>query len=340
MVKRINYGKVAVVVFITLLVWVWADLALNETLPDRPAVIEVDQSASPKLWVSFSQASSADIKLTLSGPHTAITDVSRKLKEGGNLEFYLDAAQEKMNEPGNYTLNLLPFLQKSNQIKRLGLKVESCRPETLPVDVVECVKMPLTVKCLDEDQNPIDQAVIEPAQVEMLVPANWPGEKRVAKVLLTKGEIEQAKLSPIEKKPCVELVVGQTKESPRPVKITIPARDELGDYTIPIRLGFSLSANLQGRYNVEVTNLDAVMTPVGIRATPEAKRAYENMRFQVLLEIDDEDVKVPDTARRELVYNFPQEYVRKGEIRLKKEPPPIAQFKLIPLSSVGSSPAK
>ena len=340
MVKRISYGKVAVVTFITLLIWVWADLALNETLPDKSAVILVDESANPKLWVSFNQAPSANIKVTLSGPHTAIADINRKLKEGGKLEFYFDAAQEKMSEPRDYTLNVLAFLQKSKQIKRLGLKVVSCSPETLPVNVVGLVEMPLVVKCLDEDQNPIEQAIIEPAQVKMLVPANWPGEKRVAKVLLTKGEIEQAKLSAIEKKPYIELAVGRIRDSIHPVKITMPPRDELADYTIPVRLGFSFSANLQGKYKVEVTNLDAVMTPVGIKATPEAKRAFENMRSQALLEIDDEDAKSQDVIRRELVYNFPKEYVHRGDIRLKKEQPPIAQFKLIPLPAVDSRPAE
>ena len=333
MVKRINYGKIVVVVFITLLIWVWADLALDETLPDKPAVILVDESANPGLWVSFNQAPLANIKATFSGPHAAIADMSRRLKEGGKLEFYFDVAQEKMSEPRDYTLNVLAFLQKSRQIKRLGLKVESCSPETLTVNVVGCVEMPLTVKCLDNEQNPIEQAIIEPAQIKMLVPANWPGEKRIAKVLLARGEIEQAKLSAIEKKPYIELAPGRTRESPQPVKITIPARDELGDYTVSVRLGFSFSANLQGKYRVEVTNLDAVMTPVGIRATPEAKRAYESMRYQALLEIDDEDVKSKGTVRRELVYNFPSEYVRRGEIRLKKEQPPMAHFKLIPLSS-------
>ncbi|UCC23471.1 MAG: hypothetical protein JSW23_05305, partial [Planctomycetota bacterium] len=66
-IRKINSGKILVVVFITVLIWVWADLALDEELPDKPAVIVIDESATPKLWVSFNQNRTADIKITLSG---------------------------------------------------------------------------------------------------------------------------------------------------------------------------------------------------------------------------------------------------------------------------------
>ena len=91
--RKINLGKVLAVALITVLIWVWADLALDEELPDKPAVIVVDESATPKLWVSFNQDSSADVKVTLSGSHTAIADEKRKLKRGERLEFDFDAAQ-------------------------------------------------------------------------------------------------------------------------------------------------------------------------------------------------------------------------------------------------------
>ena len=113
MVRKINYGKILLVIFLTVLIWVWADLALDEEFPDKPATIVVDETANLRLWVSFSQASSADIRITLSGPHSAIVDLDGKLKEGKErLEFDFDAAQEKMDEPGDHTLILLPFLQK------------------------------------------------------------------------------------------------------------------------------------------------------------------------------------------------------------------------------------
>ena len=331
MLRKIKYGKVAVVIFITVLIWVWTDLELDEELSDRPATIVVDESASPKLWVRLNQASSADIRITLSGPHSAIVDVSRQLKEIKRLKIDFDAVQENMDKPGDHILTLLPFLQKGKEMKRLGLKVKSCEPETLDVQVVKLVEKTLTVECFDEDGIPLEVESI-PSKVKMFALE----ETRTARVQLSRREIEQARLLPIEKTPYVVLAAGQTRQASSPVKIKIQAEDVLKDYTIktPV-LGFCLSANLQDKYKVEVDNLNEVRSPIAIRATPEAKLAYESMRYHVILEIDDEDAK-PKEGKREVAYNFPEEYVRKKEIELKNPQPVIAQFRLIPLSPAGA----
>jgi hypothetical protein len=332
---RLNYRKIAVVVFITVLIWVWADLALDEMLSDRPATIMVDEAASPKLWVSLNQAPSVDIRITLSGPPAAITEERKKLKAGKRFEFDFDAGQEKMDEPGHYTLTLLPYLQKNKQIRRLGLKTQSCDPEKLSVDVVELVKKPLVVNCVDEEQMPVKTAAIEPAQVEMYVPVDWTAEKLNAKVLLTKREIAQARLAPIKKSPYIELAANYKRESQLPVLVKTPPRqDQLRDYTITTAtLGFTFSPNLQGKYKVEVTNLNEVIRAITIRATPDAKRAYDEMRYQVILEIDDadKDTALEKPLRKQLIYNFPPEYIRKDEIILIQQPV-MARFKLILLA--------
>ena len=228
----------------------------------------------------------------------------------------------------------------------------------LTVSVVELQKKQLAVRCFDDSQNPLKAASIEPAQVEAFVPAEREGAALEARVVLGKREIEQAKLAAVEKTPCVELAPGQTREAATSVKITLPKEQQrLQEYLITsVRLGFSLSANLQGKYKVELVNPDAVMGPVAIRATPEAKRAYDNVRYQVILEIDDsdKDVQMPDfgeaaptgvdksmgpgakeparaEVRRQLVYNFPEEFVRKDEIMLNQSPVQ-ARFKVVPLS--------
>jgi len=332
MTGKINYGKIAICIFLTVLIWVWADLAQDDEFAVYNATITVAKS-NPNFWVSFDgYKSSVPVeKIVLKGPASKIAEQEKKLKEVSRLEFDFDATQENMTEPGSYTLSMVSFLRKDKRIKRLGLTVESCKPDKLSVNVVKLVEKSLDVICVDEDQNPVKTKTIEPPKVDMLVPENWEGEKLIAKVQLTQREIEQARTSTVEKTPYIKLSDGQSRVAATAVKITtLPEQERLRSYTITTAtLGLNLSANLQGKYKVEVTNLDAVMSAITIKATPEAKRVYENMLYQVILEIDDEDVKIAE-PRRELVYNFPIEYVRKNEIELNQQPI-IARFKLTPL---------
>ncbi len=334
--RKIKYGKIAVVIFLTVLIWVWTDLALDEELPDRPATIVVDESANPKLWVSFNQASSADIRITLSGPHTAIAALDRKLREREkSLEFVFDASQEKMAKPGDYSLSLLAFLQKDKEIRRLGLKVKSCEPEILDVNVVGLVERSLTVECFDEDGIPLEvkNIEIEPKKVVMFVPE----DRRTARVQLKRSEREQARVSAVDKTPYVELA-GQERYAATTVQIKMsPEEDRLSDYTITkTTLSVALSPTLLGEYSVQITNLPQVLSPIAIRATPEAKRACELQQLPLMtLYIFDVDAKKGEVEQRKaVVYNFPPEFVRKDEIRLKN-PQQLAEakFKLIPLSS-------
>lgn len=332
---KLKYGKIAIVIFITVLIWVWADLALDETLLVSNIPVIVAKSTNPALWVSFGEKPAVSISnIVLKGPASRIGDVRRKLNAGGlTLEFFLDAQQEGMVSTGEYNLDVLSFLRKSDQIKQLGLTVESCEPDKLTVNVIELFKKSLSVKCFDESRIPLEAESIEPSKVEMFVPDYWGGEKLIAEVKLGRREIDQARVSAIEKTPSIELAPGQRREASTAVKIKMPpAEDVLKNYSITAAtLGFSLGANLQGKYTVEVINLNDVISPIAIKATPQAKQAYEGMRYQVILEVDDEDVK-SEESRREVVYNFPPEFVRKGEIILN-QPPVQARFKLVPFSS-------
>jgi len=342
MVKKVKYGKPLAVVFITVLIWVWADLALDEEFSVSNVNINVAKSTNPSLWVSFGGESSVSIdKMVLKGSASKIPDVRRKLNDGSLvLEFFLDPEQtDAISGPGEHTLNVLAFLRQSDQVKKLGLTVESCEPQTLSVNVARLVKRLLTIKCIDETQNAIKAATIEPKQLDAFVPEDWSGEKLIANVQLTRREIDQARLSAVEKTPFIKLAAGQIRELQRTVKITMPPKEDLlDDYTITTaRLRFSLSPNIQGKYKVVVDNLDEVIRTITIRATADAKRAYEKMPYQVTLEIDDEDAAAAEPLRRKLIYNFPDEYLRKDDIRLNQQPV-TARFKLIPLPSAETPP--
>ena len=149
--KGLKYGKIAIVVFLTVLIWVWADLELDETLPDRSAVIEIDESQSEGVWVSFSRLSSRDIKATLRGPHSAFVTLDRRLRsEGRRLSFSFDAERERMSESGGHSLDVLNFLQKDKSLRGFGIRVIECVPEFIDVNVVALVEKTLTVECFDD----------------------------------------------------------------------------------------------------------------------------------------------------------------------------------------------
>ena len=103
----------------------------------------------------------------------------------------------------------------------------------------------------------------------------------------------------------------------------------MSDYTLTAAtLGIILSENLQGKYKVRIENLEELIRTVSISASPEAKQAYDKMLYQVILEIDDSDKDSEGPLRREVVYNFPDEYVRADEIRLDQQPA-VAVFRLV-----------
>jgi len=339
--RKLKYGKIAIVLFLTVLIWVWADLALDEEPPAKSANILVDESADQELWVSFNQTRRARIQMTLSGPHSAFVTLDRKLRsEGKELEFVFNAVHQKMSTPGGHRLRVLDFLQKDKSLKDLGLKVKSCEPEVVDVNVVKLVSNPLPVECFDEDGLALKAESIDPSRVEMYAPES----ARTAQVQLSDSEVAQARSTAVSKTPYVVLGKGWTKQATTLVKIKMPAEmSRLSDYTITAAtLSIALSPNLQDKYRVEVVNLTQVLGPVAIRASAEAKRTYEmQLSPQMTLYILDDDAKKGESEQsRAVVYNFPEQFVRKGEIELKNPGQPAeAKFRLIRLASPETGPA-
>lgn len=338
MLKKVKYGKILAVVFLTLLIWVWADLALDEELTVYGAEISAATS-SRELWVTFGEESSVSIEqIVLKGPAARIAEMQRKIKQGKMLKFDVDVVQEKMVEPGSHSLVLLPVLQKDRQIKELGLKVESCKPDKLLVKVVGLVEKPLEVRCVDGDRNPVI-ATVDPTHVDMYVSEDWAD---VAEVQLSRKEIDQARVSPIEKIPFVRLAGERVRRADRTVKITVsPEEEKLRAYSITsATIGFVFSPVLQEKYRVELLNQQD-MAIVHIKATPTAKGEYERQPFQMLLYILDDDAKKGQQEQgREVVYNFPPEFFREGEIELQNpQQPARAKFKLIELKPAPSPEA-
>jgi hypothetical protein len=342
MVRKIKFGKIAIVIFLTILIWVWTDLYLDDELFIPRATISVAHSR--ELLVSFSGQSEAVVNnIKLEGPATKIADLRRQLADGTfELDFTLNPELEGMISTGSRTLNVLDFLKRSDKIKEKelsGLTIEGCEPEIIDVNIVKLVKRPLEIECFNENGIPVTVESISPEKVDMFVPEN---SRLKAQVRLTNSEINKARLSQAIIYPYVELITGQQRLASQQVRIKMPPEaDSLTEYTIQdATLGFALSMNLVGEYKIEV-NYTEVVNPFFILATPEAKEAYERQHYQMTLYIldDDADAKEPNKVhRREVVYNFPPEYVRKDEIRLKNpEQPAVAEFKLISLKSAETS---
>lgn len=337
MIEKIKYKKIAVVIFLTLLIWVWADLALDERLTISNTRINIAKSVNPRIWVSFDSEQFVMVdEFVLKGPASKINYARRAKSDGTlNFDFTFDADQANMIDSGIHRQNTLDFLRESYQVKRLGLMVESCDPAIITVNVVELVPKSLTVQCIDTGDILRNAQSIEPSEVDMYVPESW-GRESTALVKLTDVEIRQARTSAIEKTPYILLPDGQIRQAPVSVKVSMPPEeDPLSNVKITnAKLGIcmSMSPNMQGKYMVsEISNLSDIIGSIAIKATPQAEEAYKNMRYQVILEIDDSDAD-GEEKRREVIYNFPERYIREGQIQLG-QPAETAQFKLVPLPS-------
>jgi len=341
MAKKIKVGKIALVVFITVLIWVWADRALDEHFSVPSGATVTVAKASSGLWVGFGDRSSIQVtKIVLKGPVSKIADVKRGLSDGSlKLEFFLEPEQMGVSEPGEYTVDLLGLLKRSEQIRRLGVTIEACRPGTVRVKMTRMVKKKLKVNCVDSGANPVTGAIVTPSEVEVAVPEDFSGTLRMQ---LSQREIEQARHAAVRKVPYVE-IAGRIIEAPMPVQVSTPSeKDRLQEYLVTATLGIAISPALQGKFRVEVVNLNEVISPIAIRATPEAKAAYEMQQIPTMtLYVIDADAKVPQPIRRAVVYNFPLEFVRAKDIELKSPKPVEATFNLVairPAKQAGAAP--
>jgi hypothetical protein len=115
MKRKIKYGKAVIVVFLTALIWIWADLAQDDTYTVRNATIAVVKSLPPRLWVTFGDAEKVTIdQIVLKGPASKIAAVEREISTGVlNSVFWLDPEQEAMTDPGKHSLNIRSFLRNS-----------------------------------------------------------------------------------------------------------------------------------------------------------------------------------------------------------------------------------
>ena len=342
--SKIKVSKIGGVIFLSVLIWVWADLALERPLPLTSRSLRLAASTDPTLVFAFEEdgqfGSSALLSsVVLKGPEATIRNVDRVWSE--KLEFILAPEMLGTSQPGPHTYPLLDLLRQIiARDKRLaGLTVESCEPENVTVRTERLVKALVPVQCVDQQGIAVEGASLEPAEVEMFVPEQGSPERQDVRVKLAEAEIERARLnpSPVLKKPFVT-VLGQRREAEESVRISMPDIEEQLEVQVigTPKLGYILSQTLQNKYTVVLddANMNEALRPIQVRATVQAFLAYEKSRYHVLLAIEDKDTEVEEIAPRRLRYDFPPEYAGNGQIRLDMNPVSIT-FKLVPKSSGG-----
>ena len=151
MISKQNIGKFSVVVFLTLLIWVWADLAQDEELSIE-VTLTADNEASPNWWMAFRQPSGALSQtlhldeLLLKGPVSTV----QRLEGQHFLDMGLTVSPARFGVPGPQSFSLLPFFREQDSIRRQGVTVESCTPATIEIEVKEMEWVEnLPVKCFD-----------------------------------------------------------------------------------------------------------------------------------------------------------------------------------------------
>jgi hypothetical protein len=338
MVKKPNFGKIAIVVFLTILIWVWADLAQDEPLPLRNFVTVSVAPSNQTLWVCFTdpaQVLRTSVTLEnvdLRGPASRVADVER-MKNKGTLEgdLFLVPEQEGLTEPGTRTFDVLNFLKQNDEIRQLGLTVESCEPRNLTVRVVQLDELIIPVECVDLNGNPIPGVTLDPARVKAHVPRDV---TYTAKIELTDLDRIQARTTTIDRTPYVELAPGQRRPVATSVKVSLLRQEvPLAEYSFQGTLGFCFSPILQGQYRVEFDpdRSETALAAVSVKATQAALDAYRRQRFHILLYILDEDIQATSWIERPVRLDLPDEFVQKREIMEGEGQTTPARFRLVPV---------
>lgn len=328
--------KVSLVIFITVLIWVWADLSLDEEHRESSAILTITPSSDPSLWVRFKDDNSLQISLnqiTLAGPVLRIAQLRKDLESGDfKLRFTLDPDEEVIKESQQpYSIAILNILQKSSELRKRGLKITDCSPEKVDVLATKLVMRTLKVVCYDGDA-PITNAQVEPETIQMLVPPTIAESELAANIRLKSQDIARAKEQAIEMFPSIDFAVGITRQSDKAVKVKLPETDiKLETFSLQGRIGFIVNSDVLEKYKIDLLNAQEFASTVQIRATKEAFEAYRNQIFHYLLELKTEDAKAEITTRTPQ-YNFPESFIQKGQIQKIRELE-SARFKLIPISA-------
>ncbi|MDH4203532.1 MAG: hypothetical protein OEV87_11655 [Phycisphaerae bacterium] len=333
-------NKFLVVVFLTLLIWTWAFMSKAKE-HSFTGTLAVSPGTDPSLLVTFflndssTPLTEVPLKsLNFVGAPSKLSDLQKRYilppddPDVERLNFYYDSSERP---EGPYTLKILDHLQNNIKIQELALSLESCTPSEVTVNIEQLVEKELPVACVDKFGVTVDGAVSNPAFVKIYVKNGYNGP---ATVELSPQLIETAKKGPIPATPFVKLnVAGVKREAAGPVQITVQSEQRLKQFNLqPTTYGFIMGPKIASDYKVELTGETFTGTTSFI-ATEEAWEAYKKMRLSILIEIRPGDELLSEIPPRPVIYNFPPEYFKNGDIdAVEVAVPKTATFKLIPIN--------
>lgn len=317
--------KYAIVIFLTFLVWAWAFNEL-EKVETRPATLDIAKSMDSDILVTFDQPAPVEIDLEFKGTPDKIGDMVDRI-EAGLEDLKFDYSPKDKNRPSPYPLNILEFVNNSNKLRKLELKVISSSVELVQVNIEKLEKKELKIQCVDENGIEIKAESIDPSIVNVYVKKGYTGD---AKVVLTKRDIIAARKDYVTLKPFVELAPNDRRVG-EPVKIVLPSEELPTDSVQTKRIGYSFGKNIMGRYAIVLENEDELISAISLIGTKDALDTYKNQDIHIFVVALDGDEKKKGIIPRPVIFNFPTEDVAAGHIRLAKDEPREARFKLIKL---------
>ncbi|AQQ10350.1 hypothetical protein L21SP3_02182 [Sedimentisphaera cyanobacteriorum] len=326
-------SKIVIVSFLTLLIWVWADLSNDTILKDKKVEIKLATSQPENLWVSLGDSDSTTVRADFKGPSARIDELKRELSA---LEVYFDpSVLEGRSESFKYPVRGL--IQDSPRVRRLGLTVENCQPSSIEVTTQQLQKKQLGLTCIDKNNNLILNAVTEPASVEMYVPPHWSGDDLKAVVSLSQQQISEASEDAAQAKAYVEIEPGRRTYYENPVEVSIQTeKGKLETFLLNgPRIGVLMNENIAEQYSVKIISRSEALTTIQINSTREAYEAYKAKQYQMIVYVYPEDLPGSDKTESEPIerkvhYFFPEEYRKEDLISpVESGVEPRVTFKLI-----------
>lgn len=331
--------KLLMVAFLSATIWIWAFLSLEKETT-LFGTVELAPTAGPDYFVTFADGQSrVNVKITFRGSPAKIAELERRHRAPDadpyreRLDFYYDPQEYGHSQSGTYRISLEELIRKGVRVRALALAVMSCEPSAVELQLQRLVLREIPVEVRDEAGQLLTPESVEPSRVAMYVRE---GTDTQARVVLSPNQIENARLRPIRERPFISLGLGEKKQyAAQTVLIRMPSSLPLEDQvfqTNPAQIGFVMPAELNGAYKAEI--LDDVKT-IHFRSTPEAKVQYQQQPYHLLILVLSGDQLLEQTPPRPVIYNFPQDLVRRGLIQAP-DPPMMVRIRLVPVSSVPS----